>query len=253
MRDALGAVQSVLVLGGGSDLATAITRRLVDGRARTVVLAGRQPAAYDAIADDLRSRGADTVEQAQFDALDTEAHGTFVDDVWKRQGDVDLALVAFGVLPDQAELDRDPAAAGRAAITNYAGAVSACTAVAARMLDQGHGTIVVLSSVAAQRARRGMPVYGSSKAGLDAFAQGLADRLHGSGVRVMIVRPGFVTTKMTAGHKPAPFSTGPDEVAEAVVRGLELGKPVVWVPPLLRWVFTVFRHLPGTVWRRMPF
>jgi decaprenylphospho-beta-D-erythro-pentofuranosid-2-ulose 2-reductase len=131
--------------------------------------------------------------------------------------------------------------------------VSACTALADRMKRQGHGTIVVLSSVAGQRARRSMPVYASSKAGLDQFALALDDRLHGSGVRVMVVRPGFVRTKMTHGEREAPFATDADAVADAVARGLQTGARVVWVPPVLRWVFAVFRHLPAAVWRRMPF
>ena len=253
MRDALGAVQSVLVLGAGSDIAHAITQRLVDGRARTIVLAGRKPDEYAERAAELRKAGADVVDQVAFDALDLTSHPSFVDGVWEHHGDVDLALVAFGVLPDQDALDHDPEAAGVAAVTNYAGAVSVCTAVADRMSRQGHGTIVILSSVAGQRARKAMPVYGSSKAGLDAFAQGLSDRLHGTGVRVVIVRPGFVTTSMTAGQKAAPFSVDADTVADAVVRGLQLGSPVIWVPPILRWVFMVFRHLPSAVWRRMPF
>jgi decaprenylphospho-beta-D-erythro-pentofuranosid-2-ulose 2-reductase len=253
VRDAVGAVQSVLVLGAGSDIGRAVAGRLATGRARTFVLAGRHPAEYEAHAGELRAAGATVVDSVPFDAVDLASHAGFVDGVWEHHGDVDLALVAFGVLPDQDALDKDPEAAGTAAVTNYAGAVSVLTAVADRMTRQGHGTIVVLSSVAGQRARRSMPVYSSSKAGLDTFAQALGDRLRDTGVRVVIVRPGFVTTKMTAGEKPAPFSTNPETLADAVVRGLQLGSPVIWVPPLLRWVFMVFRHLPAAVWRRLPF
>jgi decaprenylphospho-beta-D-erythro-pentofuranosid-2-ulose 2-reductase len=253
MRDAFGSVGSVLVLGAGSDIADANIRRLVDGRSRVVVLAGRRPEQYKPLADELRHAGADDVETVEFDALAYDSHASFVDETWGRHGDIDLALVAFGVLPDQDALDDDPAAAAQAAATNYTGAVSACTAVAARMRRQGHGTIVILSSVAGQRARRSMPVYGSSKAGVDQFALALDDRLHGTGVRVMVVRPGFVRTKMTEGEREAPFATDADAVADAVVRGLQTGARVVFVPPVLRWAFTVFRHLPAAVWRKMPF
>ena len=125
-------------------------------------------------------------------------------------------------------------------------------AVADRLRHQGHGRLVVLSSVAGERARQANFIYGSSKSGLDAFAQGLGDSLYGSGVRVMIVRPGFVVGRMTEGMKPAPFSTTPTAVADAVVKGLESGAAVVYAPPVLRWVFAVMKHLPRAVWRKMP-
>jgi decaprenylphospho-beta-D-erythro-pentofuranosid-2-ulose 2-reductase len=126
-----------------------------------------------------------------------------------------------------------------------------CLASARRLRDQGHGTLVVLSSVAGERVRSANFVYGSSKAGLDGFCQGLGDALVGSGVRVLIVRPGFVPTKMTAGRDRAPFSTTPEQVAEVVVRGLQSGAEVVWSPPVLRWVMAVARHLPRAVFRRL--
>ena len=112
-----------------------------------------------------------------------------------------------------------------------------------------HGTLVVLSSVAAERARKTNFVYGSSKAGLDAFAQGLGDALIGSGARVMVVRPGFVHTRMTEGMDPQPFSTTPEAVAASIVRGLERSDEVVWSPGILRYVFAVMRHLPRGIWR----
>ncbi len=125
-------------------------------------------------------------------------------------------------------------------------------AVTARLRHQGHGRLVVLSSVAGERARRANFIYGSSKSGLDAFAQGLGDSLVGTGVDVTIVRPGFVVGRMTEGMTPAPFSTTPEAVAEAVVEGIGSGAAVVYAPPVLRWVFAVMRHLPRPVWRRMP-
>jgi decaprenylphospho-beta-D-erythro-pentofuranosid-2-ulose 2-reductase len=127
-----------------------------------------------------------------------------------------------------------------------------CLALARRLRAQGHGTLVVLSSVAGERVRAANFVYGSTKAGIDGFCQGLGDALHGSGVRVLIVRPGFVPTKMTAGRDKAPFSTTPDGVAEVVMRGLERGAETVWAPPVLRVVMAVARHLPRPVFRRLP-
>jgi decaprenylphospho-beta-D-erythro-pentofuranosid-2-ulose 2-reductase len=252
MKDALGSVQSVLVLGGGSDIALATVRDLVRRRARTVVLAARDPGSLQAAADELRAAGATTVETMAFDARDTESHDAFVTDVFERVGDVDLALLAFGVLGDQEEAEHDGRAAVDIAEVNYVGSVSVAVPIAQRMRTQGHGTIVALSSVAGERARRSNFVYGSSKAGMDAFFQGLGDSLVGSGVRVMIVRPGFVHTKMTDGMDAAPMSTTPEAVAAAIVQGLARGRETVWVPSTLRYVMSVLRHVPRPVFRKLP-
>ena len=252
MKDALGSMQSVLVLGGGSDIALATVRELVGRRVRTVVLAARDPDRLAAIAEELRAAGATRVETVAFDARDTAAHGAFVEDMFVRFGDIDLALLAFGVLGDQDTSEREGAAAIDVAAVNYVGMVSVAVPLAQRMREQGHGTIVALSSVAGERARRSNFVYGSSKAGMDAFFQGLGDSLVGTGVNVMIVRPGFVHTKMTEGLDAAPLSTTANAVAAAIVRGLERGSEVVWVPGTLRYVMSALRHIPRPIFRRLP-
>ena len=251
MQDALGAVQSVLVLGGGSEIAHATLRQLVTGRTRTVVLAARRPETLATITDELRALGATTVEALAFDAAATDTHEAFVDECFDRFGDFDLVLIAFGVLGDQAETERDGAAAADVARVNYLGPVSVGVPIAQRLRAQGHGAIVALSSVAGERARRSNFVYGSSKAGMDAFFQGLGDSLVGSGVHVMVVRPGFVHTKMTEGHEPAPLATTSDDVARAIVRGLARRADTVWVPPALRYVMTVLRHVPRPIFRKL--
>jgi decaprenylphospho-beta-D-erythro-pentofuranosid-2-ulose 2-reductase len=252
MIDAIGRPQSVLVLGGSSEIARATVARLVPARCRTVVLAGREGPRLTEAVDEAKAAGADVAEAVAFDATDTAAHLRFADEVFDRFGDIDLVIVAAGVLGDQDADERDPSAAASVLTTNFTGPASAMLAVAGRMRRQGHGRIVVLSSVAGERARRANFIYGSSKSGLDAFSQGLADALVGTGVGVTIVRPGFVVGRMTEGMTPAPFATTPAAVADAVVRGIESGAAIVYVPPVLRWVFAVMRHLPRAVWRRMP-
>jgi decaprenylphospho-beta-D-erythro-pentofuranosid-2-ulose 2-reductase len=251
VRNALGQVQSVLVLGGGSEIAQAVVGQLVDDGCRTVVLAARRPEALSSDVASMRARGATTVEAVPFDALASDSHAALVGEWFERFGDIDLVVLAFGVLGDQAQLEADPSAAAEAVRTNYVGAVSSGLAVANHMRAQGHGTIVVLSSVAGERVRKANFVYGSSKAGLDAFAQGLGDSLVGSGVHVTIVRPGFVHSKMTAGMSPAPLATTPHAVADAVVKGIAANREVVWVPSTLRWLMAAFRHLPRAVWRKV--
>jgi decaprenylphospho-beta-D-erythro-pentofuranosid-2-ulose 2-reductase len=245
VKDALGEVQSVLVLGGTSEIGVATARALVERRARTVVLAARSPESCAPAADSLRAAGATRVEAVPFDASDTESHGSFVDDTFALAGDVDLALVAFGVLGEE----DDPVSVLQ---VNTVGAASVMSAVAERMVAQGHGTIVLLSSVAGERARKSNYMYGASKAGVDAFAQGLGDSLAGTGVSVMVVRPGFVKTKMTSHLDPVPFSTTADAVAGEIVRGLARGSHTVWAPPLLRVVMSVLRHVPRPLFRRLP-
>ena len=251
MTDALGSPQSVLALGGNSEIGLAILRRLVERRAKTVVLAGRRPEGLKPAADELAGLGATTVETVAFDALDPASHAGFVEDVFDRHGDIDLVLVAFGMLGDQEAVEKDPTAVGEIVTTNFTGPATAMLACGARLRRQGHGVLVVLSSVAGERARRANFVYGSSKAGLDAFCQGLGDSLVGTGARVVVVRPGFVHTKMTAGRAPAPLATTPETVADAVVRGLEKGAETIWAPPALRFVMSGMRHLPRPLWRRL--
>ncbi|EFL39574.1 decaprenylphospho-beta-D-erythro-pentofuranosid-2-ulose 2-reductase [Streptomyces griseoflavus] len=250
MKDAFGLPQSLLVLGGTSEIALATARRLIARRTRTVWLAGRPSPALDEAAGRLRDLGAE-VRTVAFDALDPAAHEEVLGKVFA-EGDVDMVLLAFGTLGDQAHDERDPAAAVRVAQTNYTGAVSAGLVCAGALQAQGHGSLVVLSSVAGERARRANFIYGSSKAGLDAFTQGLGDALYGTGVHVMVVRPGFVRTRMTAGLPQAPLATTPEAVAAAVELGLRRRSETVWVPGALRVVMSALRHLPRAVFRRLP-
>jgi len=250
MPDAFGLPQSLLVLGGTSEIALATARRLIARRTRTVWLAGRPSPALEQAAEHLRSLGPD-VHTLPFDALDPDSHEAVLGKVFA-EGDVDMVLLAFGVLGDQARDERDPAAAVRVAQTNYTGAVSAGLVSARALQAQGHGSLVVLSSVAGERARRGDFIYGSSKAGLDAFAQGLGDALHGTGVHVMVVRPGFVRSRMTAGLPEAPLATTPEAVATAIELGLRRRSETVWVPGALRVVMSALRHVPRAVFRRLP-
>jgi len=251
VRDALGEVQSVVVLGGGSDIGRALCVRLAGGRCDTVVLAGRPEDGMDEVESAVRAAGASDVQQVHWESTAPDTHQEVVDEIFDRVGDVDLVYVPAGILGSQEAFDRDPAFAAKAVEINFAGLVSSCLAVANRMRAQGHGVIVVMSSVAGVRTRKDNFVYGSTKAGLDAFAQGLGDSLVGTGVRVMVVRPGFVHTKMTEGMEAAPFSTTADQVADVIVGGLASGREVVYAPPLLKYPFAVFRNLPRMLWRRV--
>lgn len=250
MTDALGRPRSVLVLGGGSEIALATARLLVERGARGVTLLGRHPEAMLATAEPLRLAGAE-VAVARFDAADANDSVHAIDEAFRAHGDFDIVLLAFGVLGDQARYEEDPVLAAHDARINVAGTLASGLAVARALRTQGHGVLVVLSSVAGQRPRRSNFVYGAAKAAVDAFARGLDEALRGSGARVMTVRPGFVHTKMTAGLPAAPLSQSADQVAAAIVAGLDAGASVVWAPPALRWLFLVLRHLPQAIFRRL--
>lgn len=251
MRDALGDVQSVLVLGGGSEIAEATVVELAKGRCRTAVLAGRDTAKLEPVAERLRAAGVTTVDLVAFDAAQPSTHEAVIAKVWADHPDLDVVLLAFGVLGDQEAFEGDPASAADAALTNYAGAVSSGLAVASQLEAQGHGTLAVITSVAGERARADNFVYGSTKAGLDAFAQGLGDRLAGTGASVLVVRPGFVRTAMTAHLPDGPMATTAPAVAADIVAGLRRGADTVWSPAKLRYVFAILRHLPRPIWRKV--
>jgi decaprenylphospho-beta-D-erythro-pentofuranosid-2-ulose 2-reductase len=248
MMDAVGRFGRVLLLGGGSDIGRATVRELLRSGPLTVVLAARRADEIDA--GDLEAAGA-VVERLEFDARATETHDRVLGSAFEGGDDVDLVLLAFGVLGDQGEAERDPAAAVEIAETNFTGAVSALTVVANRLREQGQGTIVVLSSVAAQRPRRSNYVYGAAKAGLDAFARGLQLASEETGVRVLIVRPGFVRTSMTTGLRAAPFSVGPERVAAEIAGALQRGDEIVWVPRFLRFVMWLVLSLPRALIRKL--
>ncbi|MFJ9249246.1 decaprenylphospho-beta-D-erythro-pentofuranosid-2-ulose 2-reductase [Streptomyces sp. NPDC101776] len=241
--------QSLLVLGGTSRIALATARRLIARRTRTVWLAGRPSPALESAASQLRALGAE-VHTVAFDALDPDSHETVLGKVFA-EGDIDLVLLAFGVLGDQARDERDPAAAVRVARTNYIGAVSSGLISARALQSQGHGSLVVLSSVAGERARRSNFIYGSSKAGLDTFAQGLGDALYGTGVHVMVVRPGLVRSRTMSDPRAASLTTTPEAVAAAIELGLRRGSETVWVPGALRVLTAALRHLPRELFRRL--
>jgi len=241
VKDALGRVESLLVLGGGSEIGLATARALVSRGARRVVLAARAPERLEAEAAALRSAGAQ-VALERWDAGDVQGQEAAIAGLFDRHGDLDVVLAAAGVL------EGSPA---DVIATNFLGLAAALAPAAERMREQGHGTLVVLSSVAGERPRRSNYLYGSSKAGLDAFAQGLGDALADSGVGVLVVRPGFVHTKMTSGLDPAPLATTPEAVADAIVTGLARGSHTVWVPGPLRWVMSALRHLPRPLFRRL--
>lgn len=242
----------VAIFGGRSEIGEAIAERLAPS-ASVVVLAVRPGSDAAGAAEQVRGAGAPRVEVVDFDADDTSRHRAVVADIEERFGAIGTAVLAFGILGDQDRAERDEAEVARVLHTDFVAQATLLTVLADVMGRRRRGRIVAFSSVAGVRVRRANYVYGSAKAGLDGFASGLADSLHGSGVDLVVARPGFVIGRMTTGMDPAPFSSTPGQVADAVVERLAKGgAPVLWIPWQLRAMFAVAPFVPRPVWRRMP-
>ncbi len=246
MLDNLGRPGRILLLGGTSEIGLAIIAALAAPRDTEVLLAGRDEQRLAAAGKELPFQATPLA----FDALSVATAEPAIEHAFAG-GPIDLVIAATGVLTAQAELDRDPPLAARMIDVNFTSHVTTLLAAAAKMRAQRTGTIVVLSSIAAVRPRKANFVYGAAKAGLDAFARGLTDALAGTGVRVLLVRPGFVIGRMTAGMSAAPLSSTPEQVGKAVAAALAGSRTQVWVPRSLGLLAVLLRLIPRPLWRKM--
>jgi decaprenylphospho-beta-D-erythro-pentofuranosid-2-ulose 2-reductase len=249
--DAVGSPQSLLLLGGTSEIGLAVAERYARQRPLRITLAARPSERLDAAAQRLRDAGA-TVSTLPFDARQPDTHTEVIEKAFA-DGDIDVTIVAFGVLGDQEEAWTNVDVARELAEVNYVAAVTVGVPLAERLRKQGHGALVALSSAAGERARRSNFVYGSTKAGFDAFYTGLTYALKPHGVTVSVIRPGFVKTKMTDGLKAAPLSQTPEQVAEVVVNAVRNRREQAWAPAAFRPVMSILRHVPRPIFRKLPF
>lgn len=240
----------VVIFGGRSEIGIELAALLAPGA--TVVLAARGHERLSEQVAAVEKAGAVKVDVREFDADNLTSHAPLVAALVADHGAIGTAVLAFGVLGDQARAEKDPAHTAAVLHTDFVAQANLLTVLADTMRTAGSGAIVVFSSVAGVRVRRANYVYGSAKAGLDGFCSGLSDALHGSGVRLLLVRPGFVKGRMTEGMKPAPMSSTPPQVAAATANALAKGRRTVWIPWALRPFFVGMRLLPQWVWRRMP-
>lgn len=240
----------VVIFGGRSEIGLEVAVRLAPGA--TVVLAARRSEDLHEQVAAVQAAGAAAVAVREFDADALDSHRRIVDSIVADFGPIGIAVLAFGVLGDQARAEKDSAHAASVLHTDFVAQVSLLTELTTVMQAAGSGRIVVFSSIAGTRARRANYVYGSAKMGLDGFTAGLTDALHGTGVKVLLVRPGFVVGRMTAGMDPAPLSSTPQEVADATVAALRKGRSAVWVPAPMALLAFAFRMTPRFVWRRLP-
>ncbi|HMR21829.1 MAG TPA: decaprenylphospho-beta-D-erythro-pentofuranosid-2-ulose 2-reductase [Micropruina sp.] len=252
MFDAVGNPQSILLLGGTSEIGLAVVSEYLRRQPLRVVLACMPgDPQIGASVEALEGQGAAAVEVIDFDAADFASHPAAIEAAFAG-GDIDLAMVAFGLLGDAEELWQDQAKAVQICNINYTGAVSVGVLLGERFKAQGHGQIVAMSTVAGERVRRSNFVYGSTKAGLDAFYLNLGQALAGLGPNVLVVRPGQVRTRMSAHVKEAPLTVDKQDVAKQIVAAVADGKELIWVPPAFRYVMMVLRHIPTPIFRKLP-
>jgi decaprenylphospho-beta-D-erythro-pentofuranosid-2-ulose 2-reductase len=250
--DAVGNPQTILLLGGTSEIGLAICERYLRNASARIVLAAmpQDPGRDDAVAQ-LKAAGARSVELIDFDALESDTHPKVIDECFSA-GDVDVAIVAFGLLGDAEELWQDQRKAVQIAEINYTAAVSVGVLLGEKMRAQGFGQIIAMSTVAGERVRRSNFVYGSTKAGLDGFYLGLSEALREYGVHVLVIRPGQVRTRMSAHVKEAPLTVDKEYVANLAVTASAKGKELVWAPGAFRYVMMVLRHIPRGIFRKLP-
>ena len=252
MINAVGVPQSVLVLGGSSEIGLAITAEyLKKGPMRVVLATMPGDPAGEAAVETMKAAGASSVERIDFDALKPETHPAVIDQAFAG-GDIDVAIVAFGVQGVDEEVWQDQRKAVFTATINYTAAVSVGVLLGQKMREQGHGQIIAMSSVAGERVRRSNFVYGSTKAGLDGFYLGLGEALREYNIRVLVIRPGMVRTRLSAHVKEAPLTVNKEDVAKLAVASADKGKELVWAPGPFRFVMIILRHIPRPIFRKLP-
>ncbi|MGH8231736.1 MAG: SDR family oxidoreductase [Steroidobacteraceae bacterium] len=243
-------MKRVLIMGATSAIAEATARRLA-ARGDALFLIARNGQRLQAVADDLRVRGAPAVSTLVLDAREMQQYPAVLDAAAQQLGGIDAALIAHGTLSDQAACEQSTELLLQEFATNALSVLVLCTHLANRFEAQGHGVIAVISSVAGDRGRRSNYVYGSAKAAITAFASGLGQRLHSKGVAVVTIKPGFVDTPMTAHLAKGALWASPDSVAKSIVRAMDHGTSVIYTPGFWRAIMWVVRSLPDFVFRRV--
>jgi decaprenylphospho-beta-D-erythro-pentofuranosid-2-ulose 2-reductase len=249
MKNGTGELQTIVLFGGTSEIGLAILRTYVGPSTERIVLACRDTISGQTVANTFDEHI--TVDVLEWEARDLAAGPDIISTLSDDNRDIDLVIIAAATLGEQATFDTHPVLAGEAIVINAASPIAILSAAASSMIAQGHGNIIVVSSVAGVRVRTDNRVYGASKSGLDSFALALANELDATGVSLTVVRPGFVHGRMTKGMKPAPFATDPATVASTTYDAVIKGRRVVWVPGILKFVFGVLRVLPNSIWRRV--
>jgi len=243
---------NVVVLGATKGMGRALARRMAE-RGDRLFLLGRELEELQRSASDVASRNTahQDVSVAVCDLERPDTFETALDQAEAALGSLDVVVVSAGQFATQDRLEEDPSLAHRVLTVNFANTVLFCERARKRLMARGGGTLCVFSSVAGERGRKRVVLYGASKAGLSGYLEGLDHRYRNEGLVTVCVKPGFVTTSMTEGLPRPPFAGDPDGVAKRVLAAIDAGKPVVYAPPAWALVMLVIRFLPRFVMRRL--
>jgi len=243
-------MRRILIVGATSAIAQATARILAKNGDR-LFLTGRDPAKLQSLLADLTIRGASQVETFSCDVNDYESHPAVIREATSTLGGLDTVLIAHGTLPDQKHCEESVELTLQEISTNALSVISFLTLLANQFEKQGHGTIAVLSSVAGDRGRKSNYVYGTAKAAVTTFLQGLRNRLSQSGVHVMTIKPGFVDTPMTAGFKKGLLWATPDSVARSIIKGMDRKQDILYTPFFWRGIMFVIRCIPERFFKKL--
>ena len=242
----------VALLGGTRGMGRSLARLFAE-RGDAVCLLGRNPEELERSAEDLRARGGKQVVTAPCDLMEPAGFGPALDAASEQLGGLDTVVITAGMFASQEELESDGALTEKLLRANFTNTVVFCEEARRRLLAGGGGTLCAFSSVAGERGRKPVVLYGATKAGLSAYLEGLDHKFRAEGLRTVCVKPGFVKTGMTAGLKPPPFAGEPDGVARKVLSAIDRGKPVVYAPGIWALIMLVIRNLPRAVMRKIGF
>lgn len=242
----------VLIIGATSAIAEEVAR-IYATRSSQLYLLARDPTRSEAIAQDLRVRGATEACAAVLDVTDFAAHAAAVDAAWQTFDGFDVALIAHGTLPVQSQCDADTELAIQEFTVNGTATIALANRIAQKLEAQGSGTLAVISSVAGDRGRASNYLYGSAKAAVSAYTSGLRQRLNARGVNVLTIKPGFVDTPMTAAFKKGILWAKPDQIARSIVQAIEHRRSIAYLPWFWWGIMAVIRTIPEFVFRRIKF
>lgn len=253
MKSGTGTLGTIVLFGGTSELGVSTVLHLLTPVTERIVIVSRDIENALQSEKSFLAKAPDVeITHIRFDGRDVSAMASVVREVVDEVGDIDVAVIAHALLGGDIDGYQEPGAVQELLDVNVTATMALMYALAAQMKTQQHGTIALYSSVAGVRVRKANAPYGASKAAIDSFALALGHELQPNGVSVVVIRPGYVHTKMTKNMKAAPFATTADVVGERAAKGILNGTPVVWVPGVMRVIFGVFRVLPLSVWRRLP-
>ncbi len=243
-------MRKTLIVGATSAIAQA-TARLFAADGASLFLVARDERKLNAVAEDLRVRGARQIETWVMDATDYDRHQEIIEEAVERLGGLDLVLMAHGTLPDQKACEASFEMTRRDFETNALSVISLLTHVANYFEQENQGTVAVISSIAGDRGRQSNYVYGASKGAITLFMQGLRNRLAHSGVHVLTIKPGFIDTPMTEAFKKGSLWVKPDKAADGIYRAIDKRREVVYVPWFWRYIMLAIRAIPERAFKRL--